>query len=214
MTGSAAALENPARWLGVVIAVLGALAANPDATAHGWNTFWGQVQQGARRSRGFLARFIPALRKSVTVHGVSGGASIVLGSSSLSARGIVGWGPDATLDQQIAMLDARTRSLDKELGALGTTVSQMETRMRAELADAVRVLRDEAGNIGKAVEKLRLDIVHSDASALPIIVVGFALSGLAPDAKNVPMWLGLLALVAAVCLTGWLSLRILRPRTR
>lgn len=124
-----------------MIAVLGALAANPDATAHGWNTFWGQVQQGARRSRGYLARFIPALRKNATVQGVSATMSASLGVASLSARGIVGWGPDATLDQQIAMLDARTRSLDKELGELGQTMSQMETRMRAELTDAVRVLR-------------------------------------------------------------------------
>jgi hypothetical protein len=30
----------------------------------------------------------------------------------------------------------------------------------------------------------------------------------------VPMWLGLLALVAAVGLTGWFSLRIFRPRAR
>ena len=112
------------------------------------------------------------------------------------------------------MLDARTRSLDKELGELGQTVSQMDTRMRAELADAVRVLRGEASNIRKSVEELRLDIVHSDASALPIIVVGFALTGLAPDAASVPMWLGLLALVAAVGLTGWFSLRIFRPRAR
>src|SRR5665647_605467 len=134
MTGSAAALEDPARWLGVVIAVLGALAANPDATAHGWNTFWGQVQQGARRSRGYLARFIPALRKIATVQEVSATLSASLGGVSVSARGIVGWGPRATLDQQIAMLDARTRSLDKELGELGQTVSQMDTRMRAELA--------------------------------------------------------------------------------
>jgi hypothetical protein len=214
MTGSAAALEDPARWLGVVIAVLGALAANPDATAHGWNTFWGQVQQGARRSRGYLARFIPALRKIATVQEVSATLSASLGGVSVSARGIVGWGPRATLDQQIAMLDARTRSLDKELGELGQTVSQMDTRMRAELADAVRVLRGEAGNIRKSVEELRLDIVHSDASALPIIVVGFALTGLAPDAASVPMWLGLLALVAAVGLTGWFSLRIFRPRAR
>ena len=195
-----------------MIAVLGALAANPDATAHGWNTFWGQVQQGARRSREVAARFIPALRKNATVQGVSATMSASLGVASLSARGIVGWGPDATLDQQIAMLDARTRSLDKELGELGQTMSQMETRMRAELTDAVRVLRGEADTIRKSVEELRLDIVHSDASALPIIVVGVALTGLAPDAASVPMWLGLLALVAAVGLTGWFSLRIFRPR--
>lgn len=195
-----------------MIAVLGALAANPDATAHGWNTFWGRVQQGARRSRGYLARFIPALRKNATVHGVSATLNAISAVSSLSVRGIVGWSPGATLDQQIAVLDARTLSLDKELGELGQTVSQMDTRMRAELTDAVRVLRGEAGNIWKALEELRLDIVHSDASALPIIVVGVALSGLAPDAASVPMWLGLLALVAAVGLTGCLGLRIFRPR--
>ena len=195
-----------------MIAVLGALVANPEATAHGWNTFWGQVEQAARSAVGFLARFIPALRKNATVHAVSGTLDAVVGVASLSGRGIVGWGPGDTLDQQIAVLDARTRSLDQELGELGQTVSQMDTRMRAELADAVRVLRGEAGNIRKSIEELRLDIVHSDASALPIIVVGVALSGLAPDAASVPMWLGLLALVAAVGLTGWFSLRIFRPR--
>lgn len=210
MISDAAVLEDLARWLGVVIAVVGALLANPDATAHGWATFVSHVRRGMRRSRGLLARFIPSLRRDATIHAAAGTASALSAVGSVSARVLRGWGPDATLDQRIDVLDARTLSLDKEVGDLAVQLNQVEGRLKAELADTMRVLRGEADEMRKSVEKFRRELVRSDATALPIIVVGVALSGLSPDAARVPMWLGLTALIAAVALTGWFAVRIIQ----
>jgi hypothetical protein len=214
VTGSAAVLENPARWLGVIVAVVGAFLANPDATMHIGRTIWSGAQKTGRRARGMAARLIPALRKGATVHGVPMGGSAALGHVEATGRGMVAWGPDATVEHKIEILDQRTRSLDREVGELKRDLSQAEKRLRKELAGEVEQLHREASSIRAAVEKLRQDIARSDASALPIVVVGIVLTGLAPDIAGWWMWAALVLLLGAVVLAGWLSWRIVRDYRR
>jgi hypothetical protein len=208
MTGSAASLEDPTRWLGVAIAVAGALLANPDATSHGWTSFSARVLEAGRRTRGVLARFIPGLRRDPTVQAIAARVNAVAPTATASSRGIVGWGPGASIDQRIELLDERTRALDKEVAELDQAIRETEKRLRAERVRVVEELRRETEAVRKDVEALRLEILQSDASALPIIVAGVALSGLAPDAPNVPLWLGCLVLVAAVAVAGWVGSKI------
>lgn len=214
MTGTAANLEDPARWLGIVIAAIGALLTNPDATAHGWTSVSAHITQGASRARGVMARFIPALRKSGTVHPVAGTADTLAVVDAVSARPLLGWNLGAPIDERIAILDQRTRSLEHEMGAFRQTLSDTENQLRADLTATVQDLRDESEAIRQSIDALRLDMVHSDARALPVIVVGVALSGLAPDAARVPMWLGLLVLLVALGLTTWFAWMIVRPTAR
>jgi hypothetical protein len=210
VTGSAAALEDPARWVGVLLAVAGALLANPDATAHGWATFQVWLRRKREKARGWLARYIPWLRRSGNIQVNSGMAVSSEVAGSLTARGFKPLADSADLDEKVQILDERTERLHKEVGELQRSLRKTEKHPRRDLNAAVADLRDEAHTIQQNVDTLRLAIIHSEASALPIIVAGLVLTGLAPDAASVPMWTGLLVLLSVVGFAGVRGYVVLR----
>lgn len=210
MTESAQTLESVTRWVGLMIALAGALVANPDATARlalgSRDGLWG----AALRTRGLLARFIPSLRQGGTVQAVAGNLAAAASEVSASARGFVGWGPEATVEHKLDMLLQRTLALDTEVAEIRAAISRAEHQHRADLVEAVDNARRESDAIRQSVEDLRADMVHSDASALPIVVVGLLLSGAAPDLARLPMWLGVSILLTLVVLAGFLGWVIVR----
>jgi hypothetical protein len=195
MTGSAAALEDPTRWLGVVITLLGALVINPSATDHYMRGVADQGVAGARQARGYLARYIPALRRDAEVHAVTAAVSTSWGNVTGTARGIVGWSVTATTDEKLALLDLRSRRLHDEIGDLQADLRNTEKRLSREHAEAVAALRHEDSELREALETFQQESVRADASALPVIVVGVVLGGLADDASGFPMWVWSLGLV-------------------
>lgn len=186
--GSGAALEGPARWLGMVIALLGAAVANPDATAHGVSTGWRRVQAG-------LARVLPCFRRPGVMHTASGNVSVTSNVSAMLARGIAPLVEGATVDEKVEQLDSRTRRLHEELGELQAQLKESDRELRSEIASAASELRQAIGQTRASVDTLDRETMHADASALPIIVVGVVLSGLSSDADSASMWFGLLVLV-------------------
>lgn len=206
--GSAACLEDPARWLGVVIAVVGAFSANPDATAHGWARFCTRVGQVCREVRGFFARFIPWLRQSATAPSPTDTTTALSGVGTLSGRGVHGWGEDATVQQKLHVLDERTRSLDREVGELQQTLNQTGQQLRSELQESAGELRNQINGIEESSKESRREKVHTDAKGLPVAVGGLVLSGLSPDAPRVSLWVGLLLLVVAVGLAASFTWKI------
>jgi hypothetical protein len=214
VTDNAACLEDLTRWLGVGIAMVGALVANPEATRHAWGSSWATVGRAIARVRGALARLLPWVKPKharALPPSVSGSAVVKLAAS---ARAITGWGPDATTEEKIAVLDQRTRSIDKELGQLQQTLKKAEETLRAELAESVRELRREAEGIRGGLQALKSEGVKRDAWALPIIVVGVVLTGLAADAEHFQLWFWSLLLLLAVAVTVWRIVAIVEPRRR
>lgn len=208
MTDSAASLEDLTRWLGIGIAVVGALIANPEATLQvtrqSWSGFWGTMGRAVVSARTLLARIIPWLKakpSGTTV--VPGGIAGVLPGLTVHVRGMVGWGQDATVEEKVAMLDQRTRAMDKELGELQQALTRTNERLRAELAEEVGELRRETEELRGDVRALENDRVKMDASALPIIVLGVLVAGIAPDAESFPFWAWSVLLLLAVAITGW-----------
>jgi len=211
VTDSAASLEDLTRWLGIGIAVVGALVANPEATRHAWDNFWGTVGRAAVWARSVLARIIPWLKaKPSRTHVVTGGLAATGHGLTGHARGMVGWGEDATVDDKVAMLDQRTRAMDKELGELQQALTRTSERLRAELAEKVGELRRETEELRAEVRSLESNSVKLDASALPIIVLGVLVAGIAPDAVRVQLWAWSLLLLLAVVITGWRVVVIVR----
>ena len=198
MTGSAAALEDPTRWLGVVITLLGALVINPKATEHYLRGIADRAVAATTQARGFLARFIPALRRDAQVHAVTAAMSTSWGNFTGTARGIVGWSDTATVDEKLALLDERSRRLHDEIGDLQADLRKTEKRLCQEQAKVVAALRDEDRQIREALEAFQQESVQSNASALPVIVAGAVLGGLADDASEFQVWAWLLFLVV-VC---------------
>lgn len=204
-----AALEHPARWLGVLIALLGAALANPDATAHGIRSLQQHLLGMARRVWGWLARFLPFLRRAAVIHTASGNVNLTSRVMTSHARGIAPLVRDATVEEKIEALDKRTVRLDREVGELQVQLDKSNGELRKEIASTASDLRREIAQTREAIEELDRQTIHSDASALPIIVLGVVLSGLSPDAAAVPMWLGLLVLAVCTATAVVLSWRIL-----
>lgn len=210
MTESAAVLEDPARWIGLLIAVAGAISANPDATSHAWQSFRKWMRRVRGKTRGFLARYIPWLRKNVYIHVNSAMGAASAGTVKVTGRGLVGWGENSTVDEKFQILDDRTRALHMEVGEVQQSLSKTEKELRAALDEAAADLRREASEIRQAVDTLRSEIVHSDARALPVIVAGLVLTGLSPDAESVSLWFGWLVLLGVMAFAGTLGWRIWR----
>ena len=194
MTDSAATLEDLSRWLGVVITLLGALVINPAASEHFVRGIVGQGGRGSRRVCILLARFIPWLRRDMTIQGATGTGAALRGTVTGTARGIAGWAVGATVDQKLDVLEARTQVLHEEVGELQTALRKAEKQLKRDLARAVHRLRSEANEIRDAVDAFRQETVNANASALPVIVVGVVLAGLAPDAARFQVWAWLLFL--------------------
>lgn len=214
LSGSGAALEDPARWAGVLIAFLGALVANPDATAHRFRMLRRQIQNGWSHVQGRLARWFPRLRRDAVMH--TGSAHLNLGGGGVSAfaRGFTPLVKDATAAEKIEALDKRTLRLHDEIGELQAQLRKSRSELRGEIASTASDLRREIAQTREAIEELDRQTIHSDASALPVIVLGVVLSGLSADADAVPMWGGLLVLTVFTVISVALSWQIfsaLRP---
>ena len=194
----------------MLLAVAGALLANPDATAHGWATFQVWLRRKRDKTRGWLTRYVPWLRRNVNIQVNSGVAIGSATAGSVTVRGFKPLPDSGTLDERIQILDERTQRLHNEVGQLQRSLHEAENHLRRDLNAAVADLRAEAHTIQQSVDTLRSAIIHSDASALPVIVAGLVLTGLAPDAGSIPLWAGLLALFGVVGFAGARGYVILR----
>lgn len=194
--GSGAALENPARWVGMVIAVLGAAVVNPDATAHG-------VSRWRRRVHVGLARFLPWFRREGVMHTLTGNVNLTSNVEALLARGLTPLTDGATVEEKVGELDRRTLHLHEEVGELQAQLHESDRKLRSAIASVGSELRQEIAQAQASVETLDRQTIHADASALPVVVVGVVLSGLSSDAAAVPMWGGMLVLTVLT----WISVK-------
>ena len=124
------------------------------------------------------------------VGGVASAAGV--GTLTATARGRVGAPEGATVEQRLDMLEQRTDTLHEEVGALQATVEDSEQRLTRRIADAVSDLSADADQLRSELRDFQLDSVRSSASALPVVVVGIILGGVAPDAPEFPVWAWLL----------------------
>jgi len=211
VTESAQALEDVTRWVGVAMAILGALLANPAATQHGAGVVRQRLAATGRAASVVAARFISAFRRPATVNPRTvEGSAMMAGEASMVARGFVGWAPDATADQKIEILSERTKALNKEVGDLFALVSKTKDDLSTRLADEIGRLTREASDIRAHVDDLQTEAVRTDATALPLIVVGVVLADLSSDADRVQLWAWLLFLLLSLALAGWSTVRLVR----
>lgn len=206
MTENAATLEGPARWIGLGIAIIGALLANPEASLQAAQASLRWLRKVGTRGRSILARVIPALRRDGTVEAARATLNVRMPTWTGSARGFTPLSKGATIDDQITFLDERTRRLHEEVGELQRDLKSAERRLRQQLDEFANGTVQETEAVRQSIENLRTDIVRSDASALPIIVAGLALSGFAPDIASFQVWSGVLIIavfVAVAVRSGW-----------
>lgn len=200
MTADAAGLSDFTRWLGVAIAFVGALLANPEATEHAalqardWVvTRWG-------RARAWLARYLPRLRRHYQIDVNSGVVIASAPMARVTAEGHTSWAVAASTEDKLEFLLGQVHSLSKSLGEVRHELGETEGRLKAQMIEAVESLRGETEDVRQALNAFRKDVVRGDASALPIIVIGVILSGVAEDARRAQLWVWWLLLIGLTAL--------------
>ncbi|WP_156996728.1 hypothetical protein [Knoellia aerolata] len=207
MTGSAAALEDWTRWLGVALAVVGALLANPAATDHALRATGREVVAGLRR-------MLPKRGQRTRRVGTDRATTWAIEAAHVERTYDADEWADADAEGRLGILAARTASLNQEVADLYTLVSATRQDLSDQISEAVKRLSAEVTGLRDHVDGLQDASVRFDASALPLIVVGVVLADLSSDAEKVQMWAWILGLVAALTLCWWSTRRVLRTWPR
>lgn len=212
MTAWTQTLSDLTRWLGIVVAIVGAVLANPDATEHAVREFRDRWVARWRRFRGSLAGYLKFLRRNATIDSTPSGASAAGGTTQVSTQVSIAWNVEAATKKDLAFLIEVTELLSKSVSKLWQRMDMVTILFKDQLNEAVESLREATDQVDKALDAFRSDVVRSDASALPIIVIGVALSGLSPDVTRLPWGLGVAIPVIGFYLAGRRSWRIVRER--
>lgn len=210
MTESAQGLTDLTAVLGVLIAFVGALLANPEATEHAVRTFWDRLVARGQRVKGFLTRFLPDRRKRHVFGSINAQLPGLTGTGTLTATGEVGWSPTASTEAKLEFLLGQTRALSRALTAVRRELGEAERRAADNLREATDSLNMAIRGVSEAVEELRQEVVRSGASALPIIATGVVMTGLAPYAKDLQRWVWVAGLVLGLYIAGRKSVEITR----
>lgn len=146
--------EEIIRWVGAGIALIGAFVVSPDGTRLLFGRAVEAAVHAARQTKGWLARFIPFLRRDGAVHAGAARGTIRFGSN-LSAGGYApaGWPPTATTDERIAelkravnraleMVSETRKEMRKSNKALTKKVDDLGTRLDGSLSEVSEALSD------------------------------------------------------------------------
>ena len=170
------AIVDVARWVGLVITVLGALSVSPSGTRAAFTTAWQHTTEAAKRAWRLLPWVRPAGGK--TTHAV--GATITIRSHA-TASALVGWAEEADVSHKLDILDQRTRQHDEEIGTLQRDLRQLRTDTESLVQAVGADCEAKTGEVHQRLDEMTLKATELDARALPVILLGIAFSGLGPD---------------------------------
>jgi hypothetical protein len=184
------------RWIGVAVAVAGAVFATPDGIASLWHPvkarylkLWALAEQQIRR----------LLRRPGRV--ISGTGSLRLPKMGLSASGEVwrDWCEDADPDEKIAILHRQADLLREQIRNLSTQVDDRTASLGKEIGEAEGRVTGQLQQLASQLRGERSQASRVDARGFGPIALGIILSGI-PDELATLRWLGWLAVLIAI---GW-----------
>lgn len=208
-------LSDVNRWVGVVIAVVGAVVVAPTGTRLLLESNWEWLRHRGNQVRVQLARFLPFLRRKVSTQvassmGIASTFGVTLTASSRA------WRPMAPVDERIEALHQHitevegrlnevSQQLRQETSERGRVVAELEATLKAEMAELRRLLKEQERQSARI-----------DARGLPIIALGIVLSGIPDEFASIPYGIGWLAPVlgsAAAMAAGMRAWREAHPAT-
>lgn len=206
-------LELLTRVVGVAIAVVGGLASAPHSVKYLWGGVVDETRRLATWSRAALAKFFPVLRRSATIHTISG--TVMASSGSLGFRALQKTSAEAPIHVQVAALWERSSELHREVGELERRLMGSIDAVRGDLQGAVLELRRESTLLEGNLQRVEESILRTDASAVPFILLGVFVLAFAPEIGGLllPVWVGAISVPIAVAFVLWLAQRRRVPRS-
>lgn len=207
-------MDDVARWVGVVLAIVGTIVTAPDGTRRvvGECSRW--LHHQARRVHGQLARWVPWLRRSqvVKVATVAGSASV---SGALSARvSGFGWDPSRPVDERIEKLRTQVLRLYDEIGRLDQGLREEKDARQRAVGELGQALRAEIRQLTDRIDEQENKASEIDARGLPVLTLGIVIGGLSEEIGRIPLWLAVV-LLAGACFYALRRVRLtFRPQAR
>lgn len=176
------AIVDVARWIGMVIAVLGAISISPSGTSFAFSRARQQSAGLAKRAR----RLLP-LAPSIAERAINTVGGVTASHSNASMRALVALADHATVDHKVDILDQRTRQHDAELNDLQKALRQLQSDTESLVQSVGADLEKTMGGIEKRLDEMERTAIELDARALPVILLGIVFSGLGPDLSGSPL---------------------------
>ncbi|GLX93545.1 hypothetical protein [Herbidospora sp. NBRC 101105] len=204
-------VTNASKVSGVIIALIGLGITAPAGTDVFLSTCKARGKELLESMRRWLARYIPALRRTVT--GAMDGA---LPALQVNFSGKVGFGfnfapvDDASLEERLALLTTYVKHLDKKLDWVDGTHHAMHSSTRSAL-DALRLdLREEVDELKKPTVQESRYAARVDARGLLVVGAGIVLNGVPEAIATLPWgvaWLFMLTAAGGSFVVVRLTLR-------
>jgi hypothetical protein len=135
------------RWIGVGVAIAGVLIATPAGVAETGR----RLRGGLRKSRGWLAHYLPFLRRGATVHGVTANATIRMSGVANGYKWQL-WEPDANDSRKIEVLHQQADILLEHVQQLRKQSGGWVDDVRSELRDVEVGLDSAQGKMTRQME--------------------------------------------------------------
>jgi len=189
--------------VGVTMSLAGSIAVAPSALGR----LGEMAKRDATRMRGFLVRFIPALRRTHNVHVGGTIAALSTVTAAVGTSWSVAASVELTTDQKVDALWERTNRLHDELRGLDERHQQASKELREGIQAAVDEARDKHQVVTQRIDQMESEQVELNAAAFPLIGFGIFISGLDGELAMLPIWanVSILGLAAAV------SVRVVAP---
>jgi hypothetical protein len=171
------------RWVGVAVAVVGAILATPDGVASVWR--WVTQRHGEVMA---LARRLLRRPRDVNVQ-----LGPILGTIGFGGRGYVDkwqpWLPHANVDQRIDILHKQVDILVERVDELRKQIDRAGDDLQKNIKEAETRVAKQVRELASAVRGERSQASRVDARGLGPIALGIVLTGL-PDELATVAWVG------------------------
>ncbi len=183
-------LSDLNRWVGVATAVVGSVVVAPSGTILLWRSTTDWLRQRKHQLRDRLARFLPFLRRDVTIHARSATDAASAFDSVTATVSARAWHPDAPVDERIEALRQHITEVEGRVNEVTRKVRE-ETASREQVAaDLKRTLKEKTVELRRLGEEKERESAQIDARALPVVGFGILLSGIPDEIASIPFGLG------------------------
>ena len=188
-------------WLGVLLSLTGSIAVAPQAVPQ----LWKLAKHDARLVRGHLARFLPFLRRSATVHAVAASGSVHMTAAVLGVTGKVTH--NGPLEEQVNQLWAEIDLVRGDITKLRSDTVERAEAIERSVKDVDHRERDQHEELLRRLQEAEEQQTEFNARALPLIGFGIVLMTAAGWLAQRPIWVNAVVVVFVLAL----SVRVVGP---
>jgi hypothetical protein len=200
------------RRFGVLVALVGTLVAAPEGTVLIGREIWTALRTARRRIWGSLARFLPFLRRSANVQGVTASSSTRAPSPSMRATGLQ-LRPDADLKERVDLLDQHIVQAFREIETVRQEAAAGDAALRQKIEREVNDLRAAIDVHQAAHTAAQRQSAQVDARGVVLIGAGVVMTGV-PDGLATFPWSGWLVIALVLVVAVWATTEVVLDRRK